>query len=151
MIWDPFTNAGGPSRDYTQLLPWWSFRAQIVEDYRKTGLDAGVLSVRLDYQKILSASESNDRITIFCDLQQGINRWPGNGALIYAGSKYHKFNLWIPNAGSIEQSPLVRLIETRYAGRGRGYIYITGNVKKYRNIPEIELSDISQLSDFPPG
>ncbi|OEU48896.1 MAG: nuclease [Desulfuromonadales bacterium C00003096] len=150
VIWDPLTNAGGPFRDYSSLIPWWSLRAQIIEDYRKEGMHAGVLSVRLDYPDLLEAAEANDQATIFCDLQGGIHSWPGNGALIYAGSKFQKFNLWIPDARSDEAAPLVRLIEKRYVGNGRGYVYVTGRVEKYRNIPEIVLTEISQLSDFPP-
>jgi micrococcal nuclease len=151
IIWNPATNEGGPSRDYASLIPWWSLRAQIADEYRRSGIDAGALSVRLDYDDILNAAEAQNQITVFCDLQHGINKWPGEGALIYAGSKFHKFNLWIPDAQSEGKLPFIRLIETRYAGQGRGYIYITGNAKMYRDTPEIELSDISQMSDFPPA
>ena len=150
VIWDPTTNQGGPSRDYGTLIPWWSLRASIVEDYRRKGVPAGVLSVRLDYEKLVEAAETNDFVTVLCDLQGGINKWPGDGALIYAGSKYHKFNLWMPNAHSDEMAPLIRLIEKRYAGQGRSYVYISGNVKKYRGKPEIVLTDTKQISDFPP-
>ena len=149
IIWDPITNQCGESRDYGALLPWWGLRASIVEDYRQTGVPAGVLSVRLNYQELVEAAETNQFATIFCDLQGGINKWTGGGALIYAGSKYHRFNLWIPNAQSDETAPLLRLIEKRYAGQGRGYVYVSGNVKKYGNKPEIVLTDIEQISDFP--
>ena len=148
-IWDPFANAGGPSRDYTRLVPWWSLRAHIVEGYRTRGIDGGALSVRLDYERILDAADAKERITVFCDLKDGINRWPGDGAIINAGSQYHQFNLWIPHALSDSMEPLIRLIERRYAGYGRGYVYVTGTAKKYRDIPEIEVIDLSQLNDFP--
>ena len=150
VIWDPATNQGGPSRDYVTLVPWWSLRASIVEDYRRIGVAAGVLSVRLDYQKLVEAAETNDFVTVLCDLQGGISKWPGDGALIYAGSKHHKFNLWIPNAHSNAMAPLLRLIEKRYTGQGRSYVYISGNVEKYQGKPEIVLTDTSQISDFPP-
>lgn len=75
---------------------------------------------------------------------------PRYGALISTGPKYHKFNLWITNAENDEKSPLVRLIETRYASVGV-VIFISRNCKKYINIPEIKLTDISQLSAFPSG
>ncbi|MCP4258130.1 MAG: thermonuclease family protein [Planctomycetes bacterium] len=151
VIWDPNTNGGGPSRDYVTLIPWWSLRASVIEDYRKIGIPAGVLSVRLDYKKIIDASETEEFVTILCDLQGGINKWIDDGALIYAGSKYHKFNLWIPDAQSEEIVPLIRLIEKRYINQGRGYVYVSGKVTKYGNKPQIVLTDIKQFSDLPSG
>ena len=85
MIWNPITNAKIPSRNYANLLPWWSMRGSIVEDYRLSEATAGAFSVRLHYPKILAASEKAKSITIFCDLQAGINKWIGGNALIYAG------------------------------------------------------------------
>jgi micrococcal nuclease len=55
--------------------------------------------------------------------------------------------------------PLITLIEKRYSGQeekcysglGRGYVYASGGITEYRDTPQIELTDISQLSDVPPG
>ena len=149
MIWNPITNAKIPSRNYDNLLPWWSMRGSIVEEFRLSEATAGVLSVRLHYPKILVASEKAKSITIFCDLQAGINKWIGGSALIYAGSVYHKLDLWIPDAEADEMAPLKRLIEKRYAGLGRGYVYVSGKVEQYKGKPQIVLKDIKQLSDFP--
>ncbi len=150
MIWNPITNAKIPSRNYANLLPWWSMRGSIVEDFRLSEVTTGVLSVRLHYPKILAASEQAKSITIFCDLQAGINKWIGGNALIYAGSVYHKLDLWIPDAETDEMAPLKRLIEKRYAGKGRGYVYISGKVEQYKSKPQIILKNIKQFSDFPP-
>ncbi|MBW4647152.1 MAG: thermonuclease family protein [Kastovskya adunca ATA6-11-RM4] len=151
VIWNPLTNVRGTTRDYTTLLPWWFMRGAIVEEHRLSETTSGVLSVRLDYPKILEAAQTNQRITIFCDLQGGINKSLGGGALIFAGSTFHRFDLWIPNAYSEERAPLMRLIATRYAGMGRGYVYVSGEVKMYQEKPEIVLTGVEQLSDFPPG
>ncbi|MEG4233421.1 thermonuclease family protein [Microcoleus sp. Pol11C3] len=149
VIWNPITNAKIPSRNYANLLPWWSMRASIVEEFRLSEATAGALSLRLDYPKILAASERAKSITIFCDLQAGINKWIDGNALIYAGSVYHKLDLWIPDAETDERAPLKRLIEKRYAGLGRGYVYVSGKVEQYKGKPQIVLKDIKQLSDFP--
>lgn len=98
-----------------------------------------------------AAAGNNDRLTVFYDLQGGINRWLGVAALIFAGSPAHKFNLRIPDATSDEAQALLRLIERRYAGMGRGYVCVTGSAKIYRGKPEIELTQFGQLSDTPPG
>jgi micrococcal nuclease len=83
-----------------------------------------------------------------CDLQSGINKWTGEGALIFAGSKFHKFNLWIPNVDNEDKQELVRLIKTRYAGKRRGYVYVSGKITEYGGKPQIVLESIDQLSDF---
>jgi micrococcal nuclease len=151
VIWNPETNQGGEKRDYDTLIPWWAMRGMAVEDYRNTGIVKGVLSVRLDYQKILETMGTGQQVTVLCDLQGGINKWPGEGALIYAGSKNHKFNLWLPNIHNEEMLPILHLLEKRYAGYKRGYIYVSGNVVEYNNKPEIVITSLNQLSDFPPN
>ena len=119
------------------------------------GDQAGVLSVRLDYEDIVAAASAGNQMTVFCDLQKGIDKWVGNGALIYAGSKFHRFNLWIPQQDSKAAQAIIRLIETRYASSGRGYVYISGAGSLYpsgsNGKPQIVLTDVKQLSDFPPG
>lgn len=149
VIWNQNTNAKIPSRNYANLLPWWSMRASIVEEFRLSEATAEVFSVNLDYPKILAASETAKSITIFCDLQAGINKWIGGNALIYAGSFEHKLDLWIPDAETDKMAPLKRLIDKRYAGLGRGYVYVSGKVEQYKGKPQIVLRDIKQLSDFP--
>ncbi len=151
-IWNQETNAGGNRRDYTTLIPWWHLRDSVVQDYRHLDSQARVLSVRLDYEEIVSAAQAGKEITVFCDLQGGINKWPGNGALIYAGSKSHKFNLWIPDRDSTAAQTVLRLIETRYANSGRGYVYVSGQASLYPSNsdgkPQIVLTDVNQLADF---
>lgn len=151
LIWDQATNAGGNTRDYSALLPWWHYRESVVQDYRKFGIQRGVLSVRLDYEDVVEAAVAGDEMTVLCDLQGGINRWPGDGAVIFAGSKTHKFNLWIPDRYAVSAQMILRLIEKRYAGYGRGYLYVSGTGSTYQDTPQIVLNDVSQLSDSPPG
>lgn len=154
-VWNETINAGGPSRDYTRLIPWWYLRDSIVQGYRDEGADAGVLSVRLDYEEIREAAAAGNQMTVLCDLQGGISRWPGGGALIFAGSITHKFNLWIPDRESPEALDILSLIERRYAGQGRGYVYVSGEASRYPDNasgkPQIVLSDASLISDLPPG
>jgi micrococcal nuclease len=154
-IWDPATNAGGNRRDYPTLIPWWSLRDSVVQDYRYLGIQAGVLSVRLDYDHLVEAARTGNEVTVFCDLQDGINQWTGNGALIYAGSIFQKFNLWIPDKDSPAAQTILRLIETRYAKSGRGYVYVSGSASLYppnaEGKPQIMITEVKQLADFPPG
>ncbi len=153
-IWDPATNAGGAFRDYEGLIPWWAARDSIVQDYRVAGGSAVALSVRLDYEEIVRATEAEEEITVLCDLQGGISKWPGGGALIFAGSRTHRFNLWILDRETTPAQEILRLIEARYGGRGRGYVYVTGRGEMYPvvgdgQVPQIVLADCLQLSDAP--
>ncbi|WP_088889143.1 thermonuclease family protein [Leptolyngbya ohadii] len=154
-IWNPKTNAGDNRRDYTTLIPWWHLRDSVIQDYRHLGIQAGVLSVRLDYNHLVKAAQAGNEVTVFCDLQSGINQWTGNGALIYAGSKFQKFNLWIPDKDSASAQTILRLIETRYANLGRGYVYVSGAASLYppnaEGKPQIVLREFKQIADFPPG
>ena len=151
-IWNPDINAGGNRRDYNTLIPWWHLRDSVVQDYRYAGSQDGLLSVRLNYDEILEAAKAGSEITVLCDLQGGINKWPSNGALIYAGSKFQKFNLWIPDRDSAAAQTILRLIETRYANSGRGYVYVSGQANLYPpnsdGKPQIVLTDVNQLADF---
>lgn len=147
-IWNEKTNAGGERRHYEHLVPWWIMRSQGVETYRRKGIKNGVLSIRLDYDKILNGLDSGQAVSVLCDLQDGVNQYPGDGALIYAGSRFHKFNLWIPDIHRDNGRSILCLIQTRYTGRGRGYVYIRGAVTTFRGVPQIELLTPAQLSDF---
>ncbi len=151
VIWNPATNANGARRNYDTLIPWWHLRDGVVEDYRRFGMEAGVRSVRLDYDDLVEAARTESMMTVLCDLQQGINQWTGNGALIYAGSPQQKFNLWIPDRDSAVAQRLIALIQIRYAGESkRNYVYVSGKAKLYQGKPEIVLTDIAQLADLPP-
>ena len=152
-IWNPETNTGGNKRDYDQLIHWWHLRDSVVEDYRKFGIQAGAKSVRVDYAQILEAASQGSNMSVFCDLQGGINKWTHSGALIYAGSPHHKFNLWIPDLESTAAVAIINLIEKRYSGYGRGYVYVSGQASLWppsaSGKPQIVLTDKNQLSDLP--
>ncbi|MGL5081892.1 MAG: thermonuclease family protein [Microcoleaceae cyanobacterium] len=150
VIWHPDNHHNGMGRNYDLLMPWWSLRDSITQDYRINGIPVGVLSVRLDYPQILSAAAQGKWVTIFCDLQDGVTKWIGSGALIHTGSKDHIVKLWIPEAKLEKNAPLVHLIQRRYSGLGRGYVYISGRVVMYRDKPEVTLTNICQISDFCP-
>jgi len=152
MIWNPATNAGveGNGRDYASLVPWWNLRDSVVADYREQGLQAGVVSVRLDYADLVTASLNGDSMTVLCDLQGGVGARPGTGAVLFAGSRTQPFNLWIPDRTDTDAQAILRLVKLRYAGAGRGYVYVSGKATTYNGKPQIVLTDLKQLSDSPP-
>lgn len=149
LIWNPENKlANTPGRNYRLLSNWWCLRASIVEDYRRYGQIHGILSVRDDFPAILEAASKEAYITIFADLQDGIKTWLSSGAIIYDGIRNRQLKLWIPDANSADQKPLIQLLQNRYFGIGRGYAYVTGYMCMYRDKPEMILESLDQISDF---
>ena len=108
LIWNPENKlANTPGRNYRLLSNWWCLRASIVEDYRRYGQIHGILSVRDDFPAILEAASKEAYITIFADLQDGIKTWLSSGAIIYDGIRNRQLKLWIPDANSADQKPLI--------------------------------------------
>jgi micrococcal nuclease len=150
VVWDPRTNEGGASRNYKDLLSWWENRGSITEEFRLHGQPNGALCPRLDYDKISAANGTGQKQIVFCDLQYGISKVVGNGAAIYVGSKDMPFNLWIPNTQTADSELLLRLIDLRYKDNGRGYVYVRGEITSYRDRPQIEITNYTQLFDYIP-
>jgi micrococcal nuclease len=111
------------------------------------------LPVRVDYEAIVEAAKASNQLTVLCD--SGINTWTGGGALIYAGSIFHKSNLWIPDRNSPATQTILRLIEKCYGSQGRNYVYVLGEASLYplnsQGRPQIVIADVEHLRDFPPG
>uniref|UniRef100_A0A7S3KXR0 TNase-like domain-containing protein n=1 Tax=Amphora coffeiformis TaxID=265554 RepID=A0A7S3KXR0_9STRA len=160
LIWDPHTNDGGNSRDYTKLLPWWHLRDSVLQEYYTKGLPAGVLAFNRDFTAITEAAKHKDEICVLCDLAKGITNKQTKGALCddVGTSTTQNFSLWIPNTNNNAHArAILNLIETRYAGDsqdgrgGRGYVFVTGEAELHNGNPRIVLTSVSQLSDVPPG
>lgn len=146
MIWDPSTNEGGASRDYEKLMPWWTSRGSIVEDFRREALGKA-LDIRVDYDRILEAMKGGEEVTLFCDLQGGF-LWAEQGAVIHIGTKSNPFSLWFPGLDKDKKTPIVCLVEERYASYGRGYVYMTGKVTAFKEKPQLVIENASAFADF---
>ncbi|MGI9567821.1 MAG: thermonuclease family protein [Nitrosopumilus sp.] len=161
MIWDLATNKDGKSRNYNELVPWWYLRAQTIQDYRKVADKPNLLSVRLNYEKIIEKAQNSESATIFCDLQDGIQNF-SSGSVLFAGSPNHPFNLWIPATDDGKSEQIVEFLLLRYTDRKhseeddstkrqrRNYVYVSGKVELYRETtPQIVVNDPNQISDRP--
>ncbi len=146
VIWDPATNEGGASRDYDTLMPWWSSRGSLVDAFRREGRARGALDARDDYPRLLEAMRTEQEVSLFCDLQGGFI-WVEGAGLIHVGTKDQPCSLWFPGLNNTNKTPLVRLIEDRYAGYGRGYVYVTGKVTSYKDKPQIVITSVSPFAD----
>ena len=160
IIWNPETNAGGKSRNYDELIPWWYLRSHTIEDFRKI-TSSNLLSVRLDYEKIKEKAANGDNATVFCDLQDGIQNL-SSGSLIFAGSRVQQFNLWIPATDDGNSEKIIEFLLLRYTAKKyseesdltkkqrRNYVYVSGTLQMYNGIrPQMIITDIDQISDRP--
>ena len=161
IIWNPATNFDGKTRNYDELIPWWYLRAQVIQDYRKFVNSSNVLSVRLDYEKIKEMATDREQAIVFCDLQDGIQKRL-SGSIIYAGSRTHQFNLWIPTTDDDTSEKIIEFLLLRYTDRKysenddstkrqrRNYVYVSGTLEMYNGSrPQIVVTNIDQISDIP--
>ena len=154
-VWD----AGrSDRRPYERLVPWWSLRDTVLQEYRQFTEHQGgssVLSVRLDHDEISAKAGRGERVTVLVDVQSPARPTAGGGVFLEVGSRKRPFSLWLPDADGAEALRILRLIGTRYLADGvrygRGYVYISGALSTYRDAPQLELQTLSQLSDVPPG
>jgi hypothetical protein len=65
----------------------------VVADYRKFGIQSGAKSVRLNYDEILEAAKQKNNITVFCDLQGGINKWIDKAGWVLHGGIVQVFEV----------------------------------------------------------
>ena len=161
IIWNPATNEDGKNRNYNELIPWWYLRSQMIQDYRSFVNSSNILSVRLDYEKIKEKATNKEEAIVFCDLQDGIqNRL--SGSIIYAGSRIHQFNIWIPTSDDGTSEKIIELLLLRYTDRKnsedddvtkrqrRNYVFVSGTLEMYNDSrPQIVVTDIDQMSDVP--
>lgn len=145
-------------RPYERLVPWWSLRDTVLQEYRQFTENQGspkVLSVRLDYDDIRAKAERGERVTVLVDVQSPARPTASGGVFLEVGSRKRPFSLWLPDADGAEALRILRLIGTRYLADGvrygRGYVYVSGALSTHRDAPQLELRTLSQLSDVPPG
>jgi micrococcal nuclease len=159
-VWDQIEVNGAEMRDYDSLCAWWELRAEVVDgfrDARGAGRD-DLLDSRLDYDAI--DAREGERTTVFTELRSYRRVGPRH-VVVDVGSQAQPFKLFLPEAVETDTGQRVlSLLDRRYVASSdgrtverplRNYAYVTGDVKRYRDEPEIEVTSIDQLSDRPPA
>lgn len=162
-------------RNYMQLLPWWSMREGIIEDFRRwqrEGAARHVMVPRVHHDEIVKAATTGATITVLVDLQPkdpflilGVMRnvaygTPSDaaavgktftGTVVHAGTQRHPFNLWMDHAYSDQTEKIKTLIERRYSRGGKNYCYVTGKAFMYhkKHIPQMMIETVDQIADVP--
>jgi micrococcal nuclease len=155
-LWDQLAVNGAVARDYAALGVWWELRSQLVDGFRRAreaDASGSLLNSRRDYARLVELAGAGGTTTVFLELRE--MQPIGRHALIDTGSLAQPFKLFIPDADAPERGPLRRLLANRYLGAdethpGRNYAYVTGPLQLWRDLPEMVVTGIEQLSDVPP-
>jgi micrococcal nuclease len=158
-IWDQVAVNGSEQRNYANLGAWWSLRAAIIDDYRRTCAGgAAILNSRLDHAEIIERARNGEETVVFSELatfrRLGVRR-----AVIDIGARAQPFQVFIPDIESEEGMALVNLVHERYLGKDdgrttirarRSYAYVHGYLQMFRDTPEVIVSDPADITDAPP-
>ena len=141
-------------RNYAALGTWWHLRASIIDEYRllRSG-DPSLLNPRLDHPAIATKADAGETTTVFTEVSS-IRRVGAKSGLIFTGSHKQPFDLFIPDIDSPAGQEIVMLLETRYISGGeelprRSYTYVTGELSKFNDKPQMVLHSADQITDLP--
>jgi micrococcal nuclease len=154
-VWDQVTVNGSEMRNYATLGAWWSLRAAIIDDYRRhRAADSSLLNSRLDYAELLEQAAQQRVVTVFTELAS-VTRVGQSRAIVDIGSREQPFKLFIPDIESDDGRRLLALLKTQYIAEDpqrirRSYAYVRGQLKLFRDEPELVVVRPSQVTDAPP-
>jgi endonuclease YncB( thermonuclease family) len=155
-VWDQVTVNGSEMRNYATLGAWWRLRAAIIDDYRRhRAADSSLLNSRLDYAELRELAAQEREATVFTELAS-VTRVGQRRAIVDIGSRQQPFKLFVPDIESDDGRRLLALLKTRYIADDpdrirRSYAYVRGQLKLFRDEPELVVVQASQVTDTPPS
>jgi micrococcal nuclease len=155
-IWDQVTVNGSDMRNYATLGAWWTLRAEIIDDYRDhRAADASLLNSRRDYAQLLDLAAQEREATVFTELDS-ITPAGQRRAIVDIGSREQPFKLFVPDIESEHGRRVLFLLKTQYIANDpdrirRSYAYVRGQLKLFREEPELVVVRASQVTDAPPS
>jgi micrococcal nuclease len=157
-VWSQLAVNGAEIRDYSALCTWWELRAEVVERYRRAVAEGtDVLDSRLDYEEI--TNRIGEEVVVFTELR---DYWPvgASHVVVTIGSQSQPFKLFLPEARATEAGQrLLSLLDQRYVAEDSGttvakphrsYAYVSGELQLCEEEPEIEVTEVGQITDEPP-
>ena len=156
-LWDQHAVNQAEMRNYARLGLWWDLRARIIEGYRAFKAahpDAELFNSRLDYARLVELAEAEAHGVVFTELRD-LRRIGGDNGLIGIGSEDQPFKVFLPDLDQPAGQAVVHLLENRYLSGDdqhprRGYAYVQGPMKMFRDRPELVVARPEQISDQPP-
>lgn len=155
-VWDQVTVNGSEMRNYATLGAWWSLRAALIDDYREyRAADPSLLNSRRDYTQLLELAAQEREATVFTELAS-VARVGQRRAVVDIGSREQPFKLFVPDIESDDGRRLLSLLKTQYIAEDpdrirRSYAYVRGQLKLFRDEPELVVVRAGQVTDAPPS
>jgi micrococcal nuclease len=153
-VWDQVTVNGSEMRNYATLGAWWSLRAALIDDYREhRAADPSLLNSRRDYAELLELAAQEREATVFTELAS-VARVGQHRAIVDIGSREQPFKLFVPDIESDDGRGLLSLLKTQYVAEDpdrirRSYAYVRGQLKLFRDEPELVVVRADQVTDAP--
>lgn len=155
-IWNQMAVNQAEIQNYAALGTWWQLRAKIIDEYRRIKpLHENLFNSRLDFPILLEKATSHEKVTIFTELRS-IRRISKHSGLIKIGSVQHPFSLFLPDLDSEVGRETVALLNSRYISQEndhprRSYAYVTGDLRLFKDAPQISLLKPEQITDEMPS
>jgi micrococcal nuclease len=153
-LWDQVAVNGSEQRNYAMLGVWWELRADLIDEYRRLrATDAALLDSRLDYARLRELAADRQHVTVFTELRSH-SPVGQRGAVVEIGSRAQPFKLYLPDVEGDAGQDVIRLLDNRYVPRDqdhnrRSYAYVRGELKLFRDEPEMLVTDADQITDRP--
>lgn len=151
-IWDQIAVNQAEIQNYAALGTWWQLRARIIDEYRRIKpLHANLLNSRLDFPILIEKAKKQEEVTIFTELRS-IRRISKHSGLIKIGSVQQPFSLFLPDLDSEIGRETVALLNSRYISQEndyprRSYAYVTGQLRLFKEAPQISILSPEQITD----
>ncbi|MEO0664442.1 MAG: thermonuclease family protein [Pseudomonadota bacterium] len=155
-VWDQLRFNGSVMRAYAPLCTWWDLRARIIEGYREIKRrvpEANLFNTRNDYDRLTAIAEAGEETTVFMELRD-FTPTSGDHILFFTGSREQPYQLFIPHGNAEKGADILNFLLTRYVAGGeteprRSYAYVTGKTKMFDGRPEIVVTSLDQITDWP--
>jgi micrococcal nuclease len=154
-IWNQIAVNQAEMQNYAALGTWWQLRATIIDEYRRIKpLHENLFNSRLDFPILIEKAKNQQQVTIFTELRS-IRRISKHSGLIKIGSVQQPFSLFLPSLDSETGQTIVALLNSRYISQEnvylrRSYAYVTGELRLFKNAPQISLVSPEQITDEMP-
>ena len=142
-------------RNYALLGVWWDLRGQLIADYRRRKAERpDLLNSRRDYHKIKAMAGQGAEAVVFTELRT-VTRVGQDKAIVEIGSKHQPFKLFFADLDGPAAQELLALLEDAYISGDeshprRSYAYVNGQLKLFRDEPELVVTSAQQVTDSPP-
>lgn len=154
-VWNQIGVNGSEMRNYALLGVWWDLRGELIDDYRRRKVERPeLLNSRRDYQQIAQLAGAGEEAVIFTELRT-FTRVAPNKAIVEIGSRQQPFKLFLDDVDGRDGQQVLALLENAYIPSGdlhprRSYGYVKGQLKLFRDEPELVVTAARQITALPP-